>query len=281
MSYELPPRRRRVNHLKRRHAETVPRRRETDPVRRPRERDPRKNTSSNALLVILAAALLLSCALNVYSFSTANHFGKAGLIALATAAFLLLAIAATAFAIYGPLSWTTSATETSRRLPDHSAISEEHFCEISEARGIRLRIATQAYSLLLPHCHRKMRTRLDDRLREDLHLTDTQISDLLAELLHNTDRRPRVGAPSVFATILDLLQYVQDAPRAFLYGPDIYEISQGVSFIRPSAESRTMKARHSQSDSLPALKRVVSITDDAFFRSRNKPATFHDIDSQY
>lgn len=279
MSYELPPRRRRVNHLKRRHAEMVPRRREADPVRRRRERDHRKNNSSNALLSILAAALLLSCVLNVYSFSTTSHFDKAALIALTTVALPLLAIASMALVLYGPFSWVSGATRTAHGFPSRSSISEEHFCEISEAHGIRPRIAAQAYPLLLPHCH-KMRTRLDDRLREDLHLSDTQISDLLAKLLHNTDRRPRVSASSVFATIFDLLQYVQDAPRAFLHEPYIYKISHGPSLLRPNG-SRTMKARCSQSDALSAFRRVVSITDDAFFSPRSNPATSHDIDPQY
>lgn len=136
-------------------------------------------------------------------------------------------------------------------------MSLDTFRRITGQRGIRPRIAAQAYDLLLPVYSSTMRARLDDRLVEDLHLTPSQVQDLYGNLLYNTDRNAPVGDPPTILTVMDLLNAVQSAPRQSLVNSVVRPVARLSGFknaqrtrMTTDEESRLGLARHSQSPRL-------------------------------
>jgi hypothetical protein len=250
MSHQELPRRRRIEHLQRRHPVSTPRRRTSDPkVRRRKEDHKKANGPLGAALTVTVALLFLAYVFDVAGFATvADHFfsslntsaqaQNAEVVSLTTLALPILGIIVAVLILFGIFSWIASGLKRSgknRRLAGREVITIEHFRELAGHRDIRPRIATHAYTLLLPFYHRHMRVRLEDRLHEDLHMSDMQIADLLGNLLRATDRKPSVGSSSVVVTVMDLLQTVQDSPRNFLQETAPHKAAEDrkLSYIRP------------------------------------------------
>jgi hypothetical protein len=248
MSRHETPHRRHVDHLQRRQSDT-PRRRQTDPTPRRRKEDSKKANSLFGAIVTTAVALLfLAYVFNVQGFATAadNFFSNldasaksqnANVVSLVTTLLPLLGLLIGALILVAITRWILRGAKKSsknRALAGRKVITIEHFREVTAARGILPSIANQAYTLLLPHYSRSMRVRLDDTLRNDLQLTDTEIADLLGNLLLNTNRQPRVGDAQEVSTVIDLLRCVQDAQQKSLPSPLIPSVAPAEgTFLRP------------------------------------------------
>ncbi len=238
------------HHVQRRHSSTNPRRRSTDPAQRRRKEDQKNDTGFGAFLIVGIAVLFLAYVFNVQGFATASdHFfsgidaaGKsqnARVASLTTTLLPLLGLLIGALILVGLFRWVLAGAKKSRKkraLSGRDVITLERFREIAITRGIRPRIANHAYALLLPYYNRSMRVRMDDSLRNDLHMTVPQVNDLLGNLLRSTDRKPRVGDSTEIVTVMDLLRCVQDAPRNFLQDTALHDAAKlrRISVIRPT-----------------------------------------------
>lgn len=233
---------------------SAPRRRTSDPKPRRREDDHKSgNSRSGALVTVVVAVLFLGYVFNIAGFATnADNFFNAlntsaqgdRTLALNMVGLLYPAIGMlfAALVLFGVLRSVLSGFKRgrkSRRLAGRDVISLDTFKRITEARGIRPRIATQAYQLMLPYYRSGTRARLDDRLQDDLHMTPAQIQDVYANLLRNTDRKAPVGETPSPLSIMDLLNAVQNAKRQ----------SPMDSMMRPAARvSGMLRARKSPTE---------------------------------
>ena len=233
---------------------SAPRRRSSDPSIRRREDDHKPgNSRFGALLTVVVAVLFLGYVFNIAGFATnADKFFTAlntsaqgeRTVALDVMGLLYPAIGLlfAALVLFGVLRWMLNGLKRgnkSRKLAGRDVLSLDTFKRITEARGIRPRIATQAYQLLLPYYSSSMRARLDDRLQNDLQMTPAQIQDVYANLLRNTDRKAPVGEAPGLVSVMDLLNAVQNARRQSLMD----------SMARPAArESGMLSDRKSPPD---------------------------------
>ena len=229
MSEQESPPQSRAHLTQRRQESSTPRRRATDPPIRRRKDDRRKPRVGVIALVAAISALAIAYAYNfggtraiitgiIPGLVPAGQSNNAEAISLAMTAIpllLLLVVAIGGFLLLRAGVRSTRRLNKKRKFAGREVITLEHFRYITAARGIRPRVSTYAYKLLLPHYQRHMRVRLEDRLHEDLQLSDRQIAEMLMKLLRNTDRKPAMGATPVLISVLDLLQTVQDAPHAF------------------------------------------------------------------
>lgn len=233
----------------RRALDSAPRRRSTDPQVRRRQDDQKPGKSGfGALFTLAIAVLFLGYVFNVAGFATAADSFFTGLDASAksegdTAARVvalvypiigLLVASLILFGILRAIYRSIRGAKKTRALAGREVITLEKFKRITESRGIRPRIATQAYQLLLPYYASSMRARLDDRLIEDLHMTAQQVHDVYGNLLRNTDRKAVPGEEPVILTVMDLLQSVQSAKRHSLMD----------SVIRPAVRASGIRRAH-------------------------------------
>jgi hypothetical protein len=208
--------------------DSSPRRRSTDPQIRRRQGDHKPGKSAfSALITLVIAVFFLGYVFNVAGFATAADSFFTGLDASAksendTAArvialvYPMIGLLVATFVLFGILRAiyrSIRSAKKSRTLAGREVITLDKFKRITETRGIRPRIATQAYQLLLPFYASSMRARLDDRLIEDLHMTAQQVQDMYGDLLLNTDRKAVPGEEPAIFTVMDLLQAVQSAKR--------------------------------------------------------------------
>jgi len=239
----------------RRALDSSPRRRITDPRVRRRHNDHKSGKSAfGALITLVIAVLFLGYVFNVVGFATAadNFFTgldasaksendvAARVVALVYPAIGLLVAALVLFSMLRAVYRSIRGAKKSRALAGREVITLDKFKRVTETRGIRPRIATQAYQLLLPFYASSMRARLDDRLIEDLHMTAQQIQDIYGDLLLNTDRKAIPGEEPAIFTVMDLLQAVQSAKRHSLMD----------SMVRPVAR-------------LSGIRRAIRPTSDA------------------
>ncbi len=238
----------------RRALDSAPRRRSTDPQIRRRQDDHKSGKSAfGAFITLVIAMLFLGYVFNVAGFATAADSFFTGLdtsaksendtaakvIALVYPMIGLVVAALVVFGILRAIYRSIRGAKKTRALAGREVITLDKFKRITETRGIRPRIATQAYQLLLPFYASSMRARLDDRLIEDLHMTAQQVQDIYGDLLLNTDRKAVPGEEPAISTVMDLLQSVQSAKRHSLMD----------SMIRPVARLSGMRrATHSASD---------------------------------
>lgn len=213
---------------RRRSDDSAPRRRSTDPQIRRRQEDHKSGKSAfGAFITLVIAVLFLGYVFNVAGFATAADSFFTGLdasaksendmaakvVAVVYPAIGLLVAALILFGILRAVYRSIRGAKKSRTLAGREVITLDKFKRVTEARGIRPRIATQAYQLLLPYYASSMRARLDDRLLEDLHLTPQQVHDIYGNLLLNTDRKAVPGEDPELVTVMDLLNAVQSAKR--------------------------------------------------------------------
>ncbi|WP_047488616.1 hypothetical protein [Terriglobus sp. TAA 43] len=219
------------HHSGRRAMDSAPRRRSTDPQIRRRRQDHRPGKSAlGALITVVGAVLFLGYVFNVVGFaSSADRFLSSlnasaqswtdvvvKIVELVYPAIGLIGVGLILFAALLFLYRRIRGAKKTRALAGREVITLEQFRKITEARGIRPRISTQAYQFLLPYYASSMRARLDDRLIEDLHMTAEQVQDLYGNLLRNTDRKKPVGARTNIVSVMDLLNAVQAAKRQSL-----------------------------------------------------------------
>ena len=212
----------------RRALDSAPRRRSTDPQLRRRQDDHNPAKSAfGALVTLVICVLFLGYVFNVAGFATAADSFFIGLdssaksegdvaarvVALVYPILGLLVVALLLFAVLRAIYRSLRGAKKSRVLAGREVITLEKFKRVTETRGIRPRIATQAYHLLLPFYASSMRARMDDRLIEDLHMTTQQVHDIYGNLLLNTDRKAVPGDEPAIFTVMDLLQAVQSAKR--------------------------------------------------------------------
>ncbi|HEY9138618.1 MAG TPA: hypothetical protein VIM67_10125, partial [Terriglobus sp.] len=159
------------------------------------------------MITLVVAVFFLGYVFNVAGFATAADSFFTGLDASAksendTAArvialvYPMIGLLVATFVLFGILRAiyrSIRSAKKSRTLAGREVITLDKFKRITETRGIRPRIATQAYQLLLPFYASSMRARLDDRLIEDLHMTAQQVQDMYGDLLLNTDRKAVPG----------------------------------------------------------------------------------------
>jgi hypothetical protein len=205
------------------------------------------------LITLVIAVLFLSYVFNVVGFATAadNFFTgldasaksendvAARVVALVYPAIGLLVAALVLFGILRAIYRSVRGAKKSRALAGREVITLDKFKRVTETRGIRPRIATQAYQLLLPFYASSMRARLDDRLIEDLHMTAQQIQDIYGDLLLNTDRKAIPGEEPAIFTVMDLLQAVQSAKRHSLMDSMVRPVARlsGIRrAIRPTSD---------------------------------------------
>lgn len=238
----------------RRALNSSPHRRSTDPqIRRRRDDHKSGKPAFGSLITLVIAVLFLGYVFNVVGFATAADSFFTGLdtsaksendvaarvVALVYPAIALLVAALVLFGILRAIYRGIRGAKKRRALSGREVITLEKFKRITETRGIRPRIATQAYQLLLPFYASSMRARLDDRLIEDLHMTAQQVHDMYGDLLLNTDRKAGPGEEPAMFTVMDLLQSVQSAKRHSLMD----------SMARPIARLSSMRrAARSASD---------------------------------
>lgn len=235
----------------RRAMDSAPRRRSTDPQIRRRQDDHKSGKSTfGALITFVIAMLFLGYVFNVAGFATAADGFFTGLdasaksendtaarvVALVYPAIGLLVAALVLFGILRAIYRSIRGAKKNRALAGREVITLEKFKRITEARGIRPRIATQAYQLLLPFYASSMRARLDDRLIEDLHMTPQQVHDIYGNLLLNTDRKAIPGEEPKILTVMDLLQSAQSAKRHSLMDSVIRPVAR-ISGIRRVARA--------------------------------------------
>jgi hypothetical protein len=233
----------------RRALDSSPRRRSTDPQIRRRQSDKKSGKSGfGALLTLVIAVLFLGYVFNVAGLATAADGFFSGLdasaksegdvaarvVALVYPVIGLLVGALILYGIFSAIFRSIRGAKKTRALAGREVISLEKFKRITETRGIRPRIATQAYHLLLPFYASSMRARLDDRLIEDLHMTAQQVHDIYGNLLLNTDRKAVPGEEPAIFTVMDLLQSAQSAKRHSLMD----------SVIRPAVRASGIRRAH-------------------------------------
>ncbi|MEG9432916.1 hypothetical protein [Terriglobus sp. ADX1] len=217
-----------AHHSGRRDMDSAPRRRSTDPqIRRRREDHKSGKSAFGALITTVIAVLFLGYVFNVSGFATAaDHFFSnlntsaqsenddvVKIMELVYPAIGLIVAALILFSILRFLYRSIRGAKKTRKLAGREVITLEQFRKITEARGIRPRISTQAYQLLLPYYASSMRARLDDHLIDDLHMTPEQVQDIYGNLLRNTDRKESPGAQPSILSVMDLLNAVQSAKR--------------------------------------------------------------------
>lgn len=237
----------------RRSLDSAPRRRSTDPQLRRRQDDHKSgNSAFGALITLVIAVLFLGYVFNVAGFATAadNFFTgldasaksdgdiAAKVVALVYPAIGLFVAALVLFGILRAIFRSFRGAQKTRALAGREVITLEKFKRITEARGIRPRIATQAYQLLLPFYASSMRARLDDRLIDDLHMTAQQVQDIYGNLLRNTDRKAVPGEEPVLVTVIHLLQAVQSAKRHSLMDSVVRPVVRA-SGLRRAARAKT------------------------------------------
>lgn len=215
-----------------RRVSSTPRRRANDPHPRRREDDHKPaNGPFSAFFTVLIAVLFLSYVFNLGGFATAadNFFSSldasakaqnSAVVTATTLALPLVGVFFSALVLFALVRFVIRGAKNSgkqRRLAKRDIVTLNQFKHITGERGIRPRIATQGYELLLPFYQSSMRARMDDRLREDLHMTNAQVQDVLGNLLRNTDRKAKVGGPQEpILTVMDLLMTVQNSARQSL-----------------------------------------------------------------
>ncbi len=249
MSLSDPPsaRSRRVTDRNpRRSADNASRRRSTDsPLSRSEDDHKSGKSAFGALITVVIAVLFLGYIFNVAGFATAADAFFSGLDASAKSendivvrvtqlvypAVVLLVAALVLFGVLRFIYNRFRSAKKNRNLAGREVITLETFKKVTGARGIRPRIATQAYELLLPFYSSSMRARLDDRLVEDLHLTPVQVQDVYGNLLRNTDRKAPVGETITIVSVMDLLNAAQNAKRHSLMDSVVRPIAR-ISGIR-------------------------------------------------
>ncbi len=248
----------------RRAANSSPRRRTNDPTPRRREDDHKKGGIAGAFMVVGIALGFLAYIFNFSGFATSAdsffsgldssaHAQNDAVVSLTEKVVPIAALFIGALILYAMMRLVMRGARKSKKtrtLANRDVISLEHFQEITHARGIRPRISLQAYALLLPHYRSTMRARMDDRLREDLYLTEAQVGDLIGNLLRNTDRRSNMGDQPQIRTVMDLLQFAQKAKRQSLMnsGSRAYQAVRKMSFVRPAAKQAALEAKRRESD---------------------------------
>lgn len=217
-----------AHHSGRRDMESAPRRRSTDPqIRRRREDHKSGRSAFGALIITVIAVLFLGYVFNVAGFTaTADRFFSSlnasaqsendDVVKIMELIYPVIGLIIAALILFGILRFlyqSIRGAKKTRKLAGREVITLEQFRKITEARGIRPRISTQAYQLLLPYYASSMRARLDDHLIEDLHITPEQIQDIYGNLLRNTDRKESPGSQPTILSVMDLLNAVQSAKR--------------------------------------------------------------------
>lgn len=220
-----------ANRAGRRAMDSSPRRRSTDPqIRRRREDHKSGNSAFGALFIVVVAVLFLGYVYNVADFATAaDHFFSTlnssaqsennAVVKIMEVVYPAIGLIVAALIVFGILRFlyrSVRGAKKTHKLAGREVITLEKFRQITEARGIRPRISTQAYQLLLPYYASSMRARLDDRLIEDLNMTPEQVQDAYGNLLRNTDRKESPGTQPNIISVMDLLNAVQSAKRQSL-----------------------------------------------------------------
>lgn len=238
---------------------SLPRRRTSDPIPRRRDVDLQPRTSVfGAFLIVLAGVGFLGYVFNIAGFATSAdqlfaHLNASAqrendlvvhMVTFAYPAAVLLVEALFVFVVIRILIHSLRRSAKRRRLAGRQVMSLETFKRITGERGIRPRIAAQAYELMLPYYSSTMRARLDDRLLEDLGMTPAQVSDVYSNLLRNTDRKPPVGSRPSILTVMDLLNAAQNASRQSLMNSVVGPVA------RLSGMTKARHAKHVAEDSV-------------------------------
>lgn len=149
------------------------------------------------------------------------------------------------------------------RLSSRESQTMSDFCDLAAQIPTSRKVATQTYRFLMPYYHDDVRANLNDRLREDLHMTDVQVRDAMANLLHRCDRKKNLEArPEGIQTIRDLLAYVEKAPAHFLTHSAVRRLrgeKNAPLVVRSAAvgETKMVKPLHKRSGFMKAAKQPV------------------------
>jgi hypothetical protein len=230
-------------------ASSVPRRRATDPQPRRRDYDsvPPKG-HLGAFTAILIAVLFLGYFFNeggiatsintLFAGSSSSSGAKTNALIDMAAPLLGLVVAAlilTVFVrwcIYGSKSFN-STSKLSRR----PVISLDRFRGIADEHGVDAAIATKTYQLLLPFYQRRKRARMDERLLEDLHMTNAQVGNVFANLLRNAGEKEKFsGSKGLPATVLQMMLSVQNAASDSLENSDVRSAASPLSKLETARE---------------------------------------------
>jgi len=145
-----------------------------------------------------------------------------------------------ALLLYALLRWVWGGVKSAskgRRLSQRHEVGLSEFIKMAEAEGVGAKVAREAYALLKPAYHGRMRVLFSDTLRGDLHLSAHDVVDLYAGCLRKSDRHLRsVETELQPATVLELLMMVEKAPvrSAAKEPPRLKTGVRGRSLIRPA-----------------------------------------------
>lgn len=163
------------------------------------------------------------------------------------------------------------------RLSSRGSQTINDFCELAAKASISHKVASHTYRFLTPYYHDDVRSRLEDRLRDDLHMTETKVRDAVANLLHRCDRKKNLDAPvDTVVTVLDLMRYVEKAPAHFLTHSAVKRLrgeQKGPEIVRTAAvgETRMVKPLHKRSGMLAAVKSISGIRKAAAVQKPVEP----------
>jgi hypothetical protein len=100
---------------------------------------------------------------------------------------------------------------------DRHHVSQKEFQEMATEYGVSHKVAAHTYKHLEHSYDKHMRVDLNDELRKDLHWTETEVLDTMANLARICDRKKNLKqTPGSVQSVLDLMIYLESCPTHFL-----------------------------------------------------------------
>ena len=183
-------------------------------------------------------------------------------IALAPAALGFVAL----IAFWMFARWMGRANKARQRkkmMRGRTPMSVEQFVDMASQHGVSEKVAQKTYRFLDPHEMYALRVKMDDRLREDLHLSPVKVLDAMVNLLKRCDRKKSMGTDAdEVRTVLDLMKYVEKAPSQFLTDEQM-RMKVGAKCDLPAVqrqsavgETRMVVPLHKRSKAMAAMRRM-------------------------
>jgi hypothetical protein len=196
--------------------------------------------------IILGAVLFLGYFFNVGGFATASNALFSGpstssstkINALSEMALPLAGLVVAAFLVLQFVRWSVYGSkgfQTTSKLTRRPVITLEQFKRVAGDRGIDPSVAIRAYQLLLPFYQRRKRARMDERLVQDLRMSNSQVKDMFANLLRHTGGKARPAtAEELPVTVLQMLQTAQRSASGLPDNVHNHSVSSVVSTLGSS-----------------------------------------------
>ena len=130
---------------------------------------------------------------------------------------MVLAVLIVAKILWNTMHKTKRSMAKKALLRDRHHISPKEFQEMATEYGISHKVAAHTYKHLEHSYDKNMRVDLNDELRKDLHWTETEVLDGMANLVRICDRKKNLKQTSgSVQTVLDLMIYLESCPAHFL-----------------------------------------------------------------